>query len=283
MLASPTEPNRTTMTTLHPLDQATTLSPTGHRTATGQTSPWYANMAGPFGGTTAATLLRAVLDDPARIGDPIALTVNFCGPIADGEFEVSWIEKRTGRTVQHWTVDLVQNGKVAATASVVCARRTESWSHRPAVMPDAPPAAAVEPLFMGGRNGWTQRYAFRFIEGAPRFGEPPEDGPRGARTLCWLSDLPDRTLDFLSLAALSDAFIVRIIQVRGTFGPMGTITLTTYFHADSEALTANGPRPILGVADAKVFHGGFADQEASLWRDDGLLLATSAQASFYRD
>lgn len=271
------------MTTLHPLDEATALTPTGARTAVGRTSDWYANMAGPFGGTTAATLLRAVLEDPARIGDPIALTVNFCGPIADGAFEVSWIEKRTGRTVQHWTVDLVQNGKVAATASVVCGRRTETWEHRPGVMPAAPPSAGVAPLEMGARLGWIQRYAFRFIEGAPLFGQPPTDGPRSARTLCWLSDLPDRALDFLSLAALSDAFIVRIIQVRGTVGPMGTVTLTTYFHTDGETLAANGARPILGVADANIFNRGFADQQAGLWRDDGVLLATSVQQSFFRD
>ncbi|MDP1632599.1 MAG: thioesterase family protein [Caulobacter sp.] len=271
------------MTARHPLDDATTLTPTGERTATGATHPAYANMAGPFGGATAATLLRAVLDDPARIGEPIALTVTFCGPIADGGFEVSWIEKRTGRTVQHWTVDLVQNGKVAATASVVCARRTESWEHRPATMPAAPAAAGVPPLDIGARLAWLQRYAFRFIEGPPQFAGAPGDGPQSARSLCWLSDLPERTLDFLSLAALSDAFIVRIIQVRGKPGPMGTITLTTYFHAGAEALAANGARPILGVADANIFHGGFADQEASLWRDDGVLLATSVQASFYRD
>ena len=271
------------MTAPHPLDEATTLTSTGERTATGRTHPAYANMAGPFGGTTAATLLRAVLDDPACIGDPIALTVNFTGAIADGDFEVSWIEKRAGRTVQHWTVDLVQNGKVAATASVVCALRTETWEHRPAVMPEAPPASALAPLEMGARLGWLQRYAFRFVEGAPEFGNPPSGEPRSARTTCWLSDLPERTLDFLSLAALSDAFIVRIIQVRGKPGPMGTITLTTYFHADAETLAANGSRPILGVADARIFNRGFADQEASLWRDDGVLLATSVQASFFRD
>lgn len=271
------------MPALHPLDEATTLTPVGERRAMGATSHWYANMAGPFGGTTAATLLRAVLEDPACIGDPIALTVNFTGAIADGAFEVSWVEKRTGRTVQHWTVDLIQNGKIAATASVVCARRTETWTHRPATMPAAPTAAEVTPLDMGGRTGWTTRYGFRIIEGPPQFGVPPEGAPRSARTLCWLSDLPDRTLDFLSLAALSDAFIVRIIQVRGKLGPMGTISLTTYFHADAEALAANGARPILGMADAKVFNAGFADQEASLWRDDGVLLATSVQMSFYRD
>jgi acyl-CoA thioesterase len=271
------------MTTLHPLDEATTLTPAGERRATGRTHPAYANMAGPFGGATAATLLRAVLEDPACIGDPIALTVNFTGAIADGEFEVSWIEKRTGRTVQHWTVDLVQNGKVAATASVVCALRTETWEHRPGVMPAAPPAAEVAPVDLGGRLGWLQRYVFRFVEGAPQFGAPPEAGLGNARTVCWLSDLPERTLDFLSLAALSDAFIVRIIQVRGVRGPMGTITLTTYFHTDAETLAANGAQPILGVADSRVFNRGFADQEASLWSQDGVLLATSVQASFYRD
>jgi acyl-CoA thioesterase len=271
------------MTAPHPLDEATRLTPTGERRATGRTHPAYANMAGPFGGTTAATLLRAVLDDPACIGEPIALTVNFTGAIADGEFEVSWIEKRTGRTVQHWTVDLVQNGKVAATASVVCAVRTEAWEHRPAVMPAAPPSAEIAPMEMGARLGWLARYAFRFVEGDPRFGEAAPETPLSARTLCWLSDLPERTLDFLSLAALSDAFIVRIVQVRGVRGPMGTITLTTYFHADGETLAANGARPILGVADAKVFNRGFADQEASLWSQDGVLLATSVQASFYRD
>lgn len=271
------------MTPLHPLDQATTLVPTGERRAIGATSPFYANMAGPFGGATAAVLLRAVLEDPACLGDPIALTVNFCGPIADGAFEVSWVEKRAGRTVQHWTVDLTQNGKVAATASVVCARRTEAWTHQPAAIPTVPPASAVEPLPLGERDGWLRRYAFRILEGPPLFGIKPTDGPRSARTVCWLNDLPERTLDFLSLAALSDAFLVRIIQVRGTLGPMGTITLTTYFHTDGEALTANGARPVLGVADANVFHRGFADQEARLWRDDGLLLATSVQASFFRD
>lgn len=271
------------MTTLHPLDQATTLVLTGERRAAGSTSPFYANMAGPFGGATAATLLRAVLDDPACLGDPIALTVNFCGAIADGDFEVSWVEKRAGKTTQHWSVELVQDGRIAATASVVCAVRRETWTHRPGVMPTVPPADDVPALDMGGRLGWLSRYRFRFVEGPPAFGEAPPETPRSPRSVIWLDDQPSRTLDFLSLAALSDAFIVRIIQVRGRPSPMGTVTLTTYFHASKAVLAANGSAPILGVADAKIFHDNFADQDVSLWAANGTLLATGVQVAWFRE
>ena len=155
------------MTALHPLDQATALTPAGERRATGRTSPHYWNMAGPFGGATAATLLRAVLEDEACIGDPLALTVNFCAPIVEGAFDIAWREVRAGKTTQHWAVELVQNGKVAASASIVCARRRETWTHRPGVMPAAPPADVVPPLDLQGRGGWLGRYKFRLAGGAP--------------------------------------------------------------------------------------------------------------------
>jgi hypothetical protein len=61
------------------------------------------------------------------------------------------------------------------------------------------------------------------------------------------------------------------------------VTLTTYFHASGEVLAANGAAPILGVADAKIFHDNFADQDISLWTADGVLLATGVQVAWYRE
>ena len=52
----------------------------------GKTSPDYWAFVGPFGGCTAATILRALIDHPQRAGDPLALTVNFCAPVAEGGF-----------------------------------------------------------------------------------------------------------------------------------------------------------------------------------------------------
>jgi hypothetical protein len=47
----------------------------------GRTSPDYWAFVGPFGGFTAATILRALIEHPQRAGDPVAVTVNFCAPI----------------------------------------------------------------------------------------------------------------------------------------------------------------------------------------------------------
>ena len=55
----------------HPFDEALRLQAAGSdqpHTSTGTTSPAYWNMVGPFGGTTAATAMQAVMQHPGRLG-----------------------------------------------------------------------------------------------------------------------------------------------------------------------------------------------------------------------
>ena len=270
-------------TPLHPLDLATQLTPSGEGRLAGRTSEAYWNMMGPFGGTTAATLLRAALDAPQRLGDPVALTVNFCAPIAEGAFEVSLTETRTNRSTQHWTMALAQDHGVAATASAVFAKRRETWPHQPAECPPLPPAGTLPRLETEGRNAWLQHYEFRFAEG-PMVLEPrADDDPASAYSRLYIRDLPERKLDFVSLAALTDIFFVRIFQVRGRMAPAGTVSLTSYFHTDADGLAAQGTKPLIGMADANIFTKGFFDQTAKLWGADGTLLATTVQTVYYRE
>ena len=58
-------------TTPHPFDQALVLESTAPGHFRGHTNPAYWNMVGPFGGITAATVLRAILLHPDRLGDPL--------------------------------------------------------------------------------------------------------------------------------------------------------------------------------------------------------------------
>jgi hypothetical protein len=67
----------------HLFDDATRVT-AGDSCWQGKTSPDYWAFVGPFGGCTAATILRALIDHPQRAGDPLSLTVNFCAPIAEG-------------------------------------------------------------------------------------------------------------------------------------------------------------------------------------------------------
>jgi hypothetical protein len=62
---------------VHALNQAARLESLAEGRYASATSPAYANMAGPFGGATAAVLINAVMLDARRLADPIALTTYF--------------------------------------------------------------------------------------------------------------------------------------------------------------------------------------------------------------
>ncbi len=266
----------------HPLDHATTLTRLDTGRFRGATSPAYANFKGPYGGVTAATLLRAVLDDQRCSADPVAMTVNFCTVIADGDFDITTRIHRTGRYTQHWSADLTQGDTTCATASIVCGARQDSFSHQAAAMPDAPDPATIDPLPMGGMMEWLQRYEYRYVSGAPKPPGKPLAEPRDSRSVLWIRDMPDRPLDFLALAALSDCFLLRLYQVRAAFVPMGTVSLTTYFHASAANLAEQGSAPLLGTVKAKQFHASFHDQHMELWSKTGRLLATGMQVAWYK-
>ena len=267
---------------IHALDRAARLEHLSEGRYVGATNPAYANMAGPFGGATAAVLINAVMLDARRLADPIALTVNFCAPIADGGFQIETKLQRGGRTTQHWSMELVQDGAVCATASAVCGARKPVWSHYPVKAPSAPPRDSLTEMPKDGRPEWTRCYSFRFVEGG--LDNFSRDGLiRSPRSLAYIQDAPARKLDFLALAALSDAFFVRIIHARGTFQPMATISLTTYFHVDAEELASNGATALLGEADAAIFHNGFADQTCALWTPEGRLIANGVQITWYKE
>lgn len=265
----------------HPLDAAISLAPTGPDRYTGCTSPDYANMVGPFGGTTAATLLNAALLHPARLGDPIALTVNFASALADGSFEIAARAVRTNRSTQHWMIELSQGGETAATATAVFARRRETWS-----MPEAPaPGELAAPGTLPrhpGRLRWIERYDMRFVEGGDAASFDGEVQAHSRSTL-WVRDDPPRPLDFASLAALADCFFPRIYVRRRKVVPIGTVSLTTYFHADAALLAAQGDRHVIGVARALNFRNGYFDQSAEVWSDARELLASTHQIVYYRE
>jgi acyl-CoA thioesterase len=270
---------------MHPLDDATTLAGApGDPVRRGRTSDAYWTFIGPFGGVSAATALRAVLDHPERAGDPLAATVNFCAPIARGEFAVHVRLARANRSSQHWQVEFRQGESDAAvlTASIVTAARRDSWQHQPAQPPALPPVEAMAPFDNSRSLSWVAQYGFRFAEGPMALSGTMPATPRSARSVLWLQDQQPRELDFVSLLAMSDAFFGRIFQVIERIPPFGTVSMTTYFHAAADELAAHGSAPLAAVADGRVFHRSFCDQTAELYGRAGQLLATSVQIAYFR-
>ena len=263
----------------HIFDAAIALAPSQEGHYTGHTHPAYGNMVGPFGGVIGAALLNAIMQHPLRLGDPLSLTVHFAAPIADGGFSVQARAVRTNRSTQHWYVELIQNEQVAAFATAVTAVRRDTWQALDAVFPQVPPAAGIMPVPPIARAAWTACYEMRFVDGLP--GEP-DSASDSSESRLWIRDLPERPLDFLSLSAICDAFFPRIFVRRPKWVAIGTVALTTYFHADAQQLAAQASAPVLGLARALNFRKGFFDQTAEVWSDAGALLATTHQVVYFK-
>jgi acyl-CoA thioesterase len=266
----------------HPFDDALALQPAGEHRYHGRTSALFANMVGPYGGMTAAQLLQAVLQHPARLGEPVSLTVNFPAPVADGAFEVEARPLRTNRSTQHWLMLMTQDSEVVASATALLALRRPTWSAPEAQPPAGHPAFERLPRrSTQGYPAWISRYDMRFVSGGMAHDFDGVEQP-DSLTQLWVRDEPPRPLDFVSLAAMCDCFAPRTWVRRHQRGPAGTVTMTVNFHADAALLAAQGDRPLLAQARAQVFRDGYCDQLGELWSADGQLLAGTQQIQYYK-
>lgn len=267
---------------LHPFDSAVALQMQADGTFLGHTSAAYANMVGPFGGVTAAQALNAVLQHPQRLGSPIALTVNFAAALADGPFTVSARPARTNRSTQHWVIEMQQNGETVLTGTAFFGLRRDTWSADEHAMPEVPAPADVPRATGPARVEWVKRYEMRFAEGPiPEQWTGADAGT--SRTRLWLRDDPPRPLDFASLTGLSDVFFPRVWRRRPVFVPIGTVSMTAYYHADDALMQATGSGYLLGQTQAQAFRKGYFDQTAQLWNEAGELLVTTHQVVYYKE
>lgn len=271
----------------HAFDNALALDPVAPGRYAGRTSEAYWNMVGPFGGCTAATVLKAVLSHPDLLGAPLSITVNYAGALAQGPFEVQLLPVRTNRSTQHWTAAIVQNDAqgqpvVATTATVITAVRRETWSLSDLPMPSVPRPAEAQAMRYDQAMAWLDHYELR-----PLSGMIPQawDGRQQDHSVSqlWMRDQPPRPLDFCSLLALSDIFYPRVWLRRATRVPAGTVSITTYFHAGERELQATGSGYLLGQARGQEFRNGFFDQSAQLWNEAGTLLCTSHQIVYFKE
>jgi acyl-CoA thioesterase len=266
----------------HPFDTAIALRAAGDDRWHGATSPAYANFIGPFGGVTAAQVINAVLQHPSRLGEPVALTVNFAAALGDGEFEVIARPVRTNRSTQHWTIAVEQKGETVVTATAFTAVRRETWQAAEVLMPDTPmPSDVPRPEGNPGVE-WVRRYDMRFIEGGlPKVWDGKDSGI--SRTRLWVRDVPGRTLDFASLTSMSDIFFPRLWLRRATFVPIGTVSMTVYFHAGEAQLRETGTGWLLGEAQGQSFRAGYFDHSAHLWNEAGALLVSTHQVVYFKE
>lgn len=280
--------------TTHPIDLFTALSADTQNADVfyGHTTPAYWNMVGPFGGVVAAIAMRSVLMHPKLLGEPISITANFAAAMSEGAFSVLTRPVRTNRSTQHWIIEINQTNaanesQLVLSATVVTAARRSTWGVNDLPMPQV---AAADSLTRAARTSpitWIERYDMRPIVGGfpEKFDNSISDlsVEQASLTQIWLKDEPARALDFISLTALADVFFPRIWLRRLSPVPIGTVSMTVYFHASGDGLAQVGSNSILGQARGQVFVDGFFDQSGALWSAQGHTLATTHQIVYYKE
>lgn len=265
----------------HPFDNAIAL----HGNASNgiaEVSRHYQNMVGPFGGVTAATILNAVIRHPECEGVVVSLTVNFLGPIQSGKLELYPRLLRTNRSNQHWSVELKQGTEIQCSAMLVFAKRRETWEGTEIECPDAPSYHELKPFASANMPPWVGQYDMRFVTGNPFCQATPNSKQSPSESLLWMSDTKARVVDVLSLTAMCDAFFPRFFVRTKTFGPVGTISFTVYFHVSPDYLAEQNSTRVLGHARASNFYGSYFDQHAEVWGENKKLLATTSQVVYYK-
>ncbi len=244
-------------------------------------SPAYQNMVGPFGGITAAALLNAVLTHPEVEGSPVSLTVNFLAAINAPIITIVPRLIRSNRSNQHWIVEAQADGKAVLTATMVLAQRRDTMQLMEKQFPMVAPADQLSSIPIENMNAWVQQYEMKFLKGS-LFEPVAEDAEPSSESMHWIRDREPRTLDFLSLTAMTDSFFPRLYVLKRDFFPAGTVSFTVYFHVNVDQLSNQSNPWVLAHARASNFNGSYFDQTGELWSADGQLLTTTSQMVYYK-
>ena len=279
--------------TLHVFDDAVTLQPHADGTWSGTTHPAWWNMVGPFGGITAATVVRAVMQHPECLGEPAAITVNYVSALTAEPFTVALRIARTNRSSQHWIVEMTQtqpdgSNALVLTGTAVTAVRRPAYNAVDVEFPQVAAPQTIAPWKPEVSMEWFSRYDIRVVQGLmPDFRTALQGSgqmsPLTSLTRQWARYTPARVLDYPALAALADVFYPRVWLHRPRHVPAGTVSMTVYFHADASDLAAVADGFVLCEAHALAFRNGHSDQSARLWSAAGTLLATTHQLVYYKE
>jgi hypothetical protein len=264
--------------------QLTRINETTWRSAT---EPGYGTFIGAFGGWTCAAGVQAASElVNAASGDalaPLALTINFIGPVRDGFVAVEPVITACTKSTTHvslmaWheTATEVRSPGPAASMSMVFAKRRDGDRIDVVQMPEAAaPDSVLRARFSNDKVSWPAQYDQRMVRGTPFQANP------GMRTLTWTRHADLAALSFARLAAMADASLPRIFFHYPAVSPISTVTMTVQFHCDAAELAAVGNDFVLIEASAQAARHGHFDQHVRIFSKNAQLLATSTQLVWF--
>jgi acyl-CoA thioesterase len=239
----------------------------------GEIDAGWAQGRGVYGGLVTAMLVRALEADAPKGQAITTITTAFVAPATAGPAVIRTEAVRAGRNVSTFRASLLRDDATLATCLATFARQREgALAHRALAMPDAPrPELCAD----GPEEHYIPAFARRF-EFRQTHGPRPFSGGADARVAGWCRLVEDDVaLDAALASALLDAWPPAAVAVSPGWCPVASVELTYHFVATLPI--AMGKEWLFYDAHAGIVGGGLADESATLWRENGELVATSRQ------
>ena len=237
---------------------------------------WYQGRAG-FGGVVAAAMVGAMKKhlDAAEF-DLRAMGVSFCAPVLAEPFEVKVEVVRRGSSVINVLARVVQAGEVKTLGTGTFGRwRVSDADFSAGEMPEVPKPEEVatvpfNPLF----PRFARHFEYKFCYGGIPYSGGEEATGGG---WCRVKEF-EEPLDHEQAVALLDiwppAIYSRVSQPR----PSATVSWEVVF---TERLPREGAKAeefLLVTVETEKCTGGFAEERATLWSQDGRCIARALQS-----
>ncbi len=221
---------------------------------------------GAFGGLVLGLLARTALDlenDPARPFRCISGAV--LAPVVVGEARLTARLLRRGTGLSAINVQLEQQGQLAATADVVCAKaRVSDGDWCELTPPKLPDWKGMEPAPVGPPLGpvFTPHFEYRPV-GPPLYSKQPRAEAHG-----WIrARQPGPRCDVPLVVALTDAWWPAPYSRFSAPRPMSTVAFTLQLFMDPSTLDL--AEPLAYRASNPVAAGGYTLELRELWTADG--------------
>jgi len=236
-----------------------------------QTNKDYWNFNSAFGGWVAAATIKALHSSDGFRGEILSQHVQFISAVKAETIYALVTLRESKRTTDFWSVivsDAPENGRTLMVTEIVAgARRAHDLSYDPPL----PDFKNPEDCIRMRNNPMSPRW-----RGRPFTKNPT---PHSV-TLIREDDL--RPPDAVSIAAILDASMPRVFFVTDKARMASTLSMSSHIYASDAEIAAIGTDFMILEADSAAVRHGLSNEEARLFRPDGLLIATSYQTAVFK-
>lgn len=240
----------------------------------------YWNFNSAFGGWVAAAMIKALHLTESYRGEIISQHLQFISAVKADTLYALVISREKKRQTDFWSViisDAPEGGRTLAVAEIVAgARRSHELNYNPPLPPYKEPEECVRMRNNPLSPRWLDRYELMLSSGVP-FSKNPTP-----HSVILIREDDQRPPDPVSIAAILDASMPRVFFLTYTARLASTISMSSHVYASDAEIAEIGSDYMVLEADSASVRHGLSNEEARLFRRDGLLIATSYQTAVFK-